>query len=109
MLTNTPFYQEAGYYFLHILPFIEYIIVLIYPDRGIGYAILTTRNTIFLPLWNEWKKTEEGSGYAVYALLPKKDEMYRRRGIKVEPKWLSYPYNTLNFLECSAIMMQQNT
>ena len=24
----------------------------------------------------------------VYALLPKKDERYRRRGIKVEPVWL---------------------
>ena len=34
------------------------------------------------------KKIEKESGYAVYALLPKKDERYRRRGIKVEPKWL---------------------
>ena len=24
----------------------------------------------------------------VYELLPKKDERYRRRGVKVEPKWL---------------------
>ena len=24
----------------------------------------------------------------VYALLPKKDERYRRRSVKVEPKWL---------------------
>ena len=31
----------------------------------------------------------EGGGYAVYALLPKKDERYRRRGIKVEPQWLA--------------------
>ena len=37
---------------------------------------------------NEWKKIEKESGYAVYALPPKKDERYRRRGIKVEPKWL---------------------
>ena len=28
------------------------------------------------------------SGYAICALLPKKDERYRRRGIHVEPKWL---------------------
>ena len=37
---------------------------------------------------NKWKKIEKESGYAVYVLLPKKDERYRRRGIKVEPKWL---------------------
>ena len=37
---------------------------------------------------NERKKTKKESGYAVYALLPKKDERYKRRGIKVEPKWL---------------------
>ena len=30
-------------FFVHIIPFIEYIIILIYPDRGIGYAILTTK------------------------------------------------------------------
>ena len=35
------------------------------------------------------KKTEKKSGYAIYALLPKKDEKYRRRDTKVEPKWLS--------------------
>ena len=34
------------------------------------------------------KKIEKESGYEVYARLPKKDERYRR-GIKVEPKWLS--------------------
>ena len=54
MLTNTPLYQEGRVFFVHIIPFIEYIIVLIYPNRGvgygIGYAILTTRNTLFLPL-----------------------------------------------------------
>ena len=31
---------------------------------------------------------EKESGYAVYALLPKKDERYRRGGINLEPKWL---------------------
>ena len=36
----------------------------------------------------ELKKAEKESGYAICALLPKKDERYRRRGIKVEPKWL---------------------
>ena len=36
----------------------------------------------------EWKKTEKESGYSICALLPKKDERYRRRGIKMEPKWL---------------------
>ena len=34
------------------------------------------------------KEDQKESGYTVYALLPKKDERYRRRGIKVEPKWL---------------------
>ena len=37
---------------------------------------------------DEWKKIEKESGYAVCALLPKKDERYKRRGVKVEPKWL---------------------
>ena len=36
---------------------------------------------------NEWKKIKKESGYVVYALLPEKDERYRR-GVKVEPKWL---------------------
>ena len=34
------------------------------------------------------KEDREGKWVRVYVLLPKKDERYRRRGIKVEPKWL---------------------
>ena len=34
------------------------------------------------------KGDREGKWVGGYALLLKKDERYRRRGIKVEPKWL---------------------
>ena len=63
---------------------------------------------------NEWMKEDQGkwvcslcastkgSGYAVYALLPKKDERYKRKGIKVEPKWLGMGkciiFRTMKFL-----------
>ena len=39
------------------------------------------------------------SGCAVHALLPKKDERYRRRGIKVEPKWLGEKESFSHFLD----------
>ena len=44
---------------------------------------------------NERKKIEKESGYAVYALLPKKDERYRRRDIKVEPNFKVAPINKM--------------
>ena len=43
---------------------------------------------LYVMYMNEWKKIEKESGYTVYVLLPKKDERFRRRGIKVEAKCL---------------------
>ena len=32
--------------------------------------------------------SQKTKGYAIYALLPRKNEKYRRRDVKVGPKWL---------------------
>ena len=39
---------------------------------------------------NEQRSTRN-VGYAIYALLPRKDEKYRRRVTKEEPKWQKTP------------------
>ena len=63
----------------------------------------TSPKVPFPSILNEWKKIEKESGYVIYALLPKKNERYRRRGIKVEPKWLGIASRWLSRLRARSL------